>query len=306
MSVDLPTYLAGFGLKATWVTKGRSAVFKNAFTTIEVEADRREVTINGLRVFFGDPVAAYKGTLYLSKTDADLMLGAILRPAALAVQAPAVRVIAIDPGHGGSDPGMVCPPLKINEKTMALDVARRLRSLLETKGYKVVLTRNDDRQLAADKSDDLVKRADIANRAGADLFVSIHFNSVDNAPLVRGTETYLLTRAGQRSTGTIDRDRADEKRLPGNRMDGWNALLGYAVHRRLVDKLDSMDRGLKFARFKVLTMLECPGILIESAYLSNLTEAKKVATPAFRQDIAEALAAGIDAYATQVDTARKR
>jgi N-acetylmuramoyl-L-alanine amidase len=83
---------------------------------------------------------------------------------------------------------------------------------------------------------------------------------------------------------------------PGNRHDPANVLLGYQVHRALLNSLKTSDRGFKRARFAVLRPLKCPGLLVEAAYLSNDTEARRVGTPAYRQQIAEAIAAGIRGY----------
>jgi N-acetylmuramoyl-L-alanine amidase len=92
---------------------------------------------------------------------------------------------------------------------------------------------------------------------------------------------------------------------PGNRYDAWNAVLGFHLHRKLMDRLGVFDRGLKRARFKVLTLVECPGVLLESAYLSNDGEAEKVRTADYRDRLAEAVAEGIRAYGIQLEGARK-
>jgi N-acetylmuramoyl-L-alanine amidase len=85
--------------------------------------------------------------------------------------------------------------------------------------------------------------------------------------------------------------------FPGNRADYANLLLGEQLHRAMINGLKTPDRGYKHARQAVLRMLDCPGVLVECGYLSNDAEARRIATPEFRQQIAEALADGLRNYA---------
>lgn len=296
--IELGPWAARYGLKLTWVEKGKRVRLESAFTQIHLEADRRELLLNDLRVFLGEPIVASGATLWIGVIDARDLLGAILRPAAINVKAPELKVICLDAGHGGNDTGTQNKALKLDEKHLTLDVAQRVKRLLEGQGYKVLMTRTDDRFI------ELEERAAISNRAGADLFVSIHFNSFSQ-PAIKGTETYILTRKTQRSTGGTKRESSDNVGLPGNAMDPWNGLLGYAMHRQLTGKLKTFDRGLKFARFKVLTLVKCPGVLIESGYLSNEAEARKIMTPAYRNEIAAGIVNGITSYATQLAASQK-
>lgn len=299
--VDAADFAARFGLKTQWLVARKKLLLANGRTRIELEADSRDFTLDGLRVFLGTPAVYYRDSLYVSLIDIEKLLTPILDPAGIiSARAPAVRVIAIDPGHGGRDTGTQNHRLRLMEKTFTLDVAFRLEKLLQARGYRVVLTRTADRYVP------LETRSAIANRAGADLFISIHFNSVENDPAVRGTETFALTPQFQYSTNDSRHQGDDDAALPGNKMDPWNALLGYSVHRHLLGALHSYDRGLKRARFKVLTLLNCPGILVESGYLSNTAEGEKINTPAYRADIAQAIANGVDAYAAAVAAAERR
>ncbi len=292
-------FFGRYGLKPEIVEAGKRVRFESPWTKIELEVERREALFNGMRVFLGAPAALHRRTLHLSRIDAERLFAPILRPAAFAEGAPALRTVVLDAGHGGRDTGTQNPRFKLDEKNLTLDVTRRLQGLLEREGYKVVLTRNEDVFV------DLEERAAIANRARADLFVSIHFNAVANAPAVRGTETYIMTPRHHASTQP-ERDKTMIPTLyPGNRYDPWNAVLGFHLHRKLMDKLGVFDRGLKRARFKVLTLVECPGVLLESAYLSNDGEADKVRTVAYRDQLAEAVAEGIRAYGIQLEGARK-
>ena len=296
--VDVPTWAARYGLKSTWIDQGRRLQLSSDYTQMILEADRRELMINEMRIFLGEPLVAHGGALWIGSIDAQNLLGAILRPAGIAGKVPALRVICLDPGHGGNDTGTQNKALKLDEKRLTLDVALRTKKILEGKGYRVVMTRTDDRYV------ELEDRAAIANRYKADLFVSIHFNAFPQ-PGVRGTETFILTRRTQRSTGASKRERSDNVGLPGHAFDPWNAVLGYAMHRQLINKLGSFDRGLKFARFKVLTLLNCPGLLVESGYLSNEAEGRKIASASYRADLATAISNGIEVYSAQLQRARE-
>ena len=299
--VDARMFLSRLGFKAAWIERGKSMRFQSAASRIDLEADNRAIALNGLRVLMGEPAVFRGASFYVSRIDAEKLFLPILSPSSVATPpAPALRVIVIDAGHGGQDTGTQNKPFKMDEKTYTIDVANRLRILLANQGYKVVMTRTDDRFVP------LQQRADIANKAGADLFISIHFNAVSGAPDVHGSETYVMTPQYQRSTGNPTRDPGDNVANPGNRNDPWNALLGYHMHDQVLGKLDSADRGFKRARFAVLRLVNSPGVLVEAGYLSNNDEAKKIATAAYRQAIAEAMAQGVQAYARAITTVKTR
>lgn len=319
--VDIPLRIAGveyldarqfgarYGLKPTASATGNKLTLQSAWTEIVLEADSREASINGLRVFLGDPVRLQRGRLWLSRHDGEKTFLPLLLPGSGQHDVPRLKLIVIDPGHGGRDPGKENHRLKVNEKTLTLDTARRLQRVLETMGYKVQLTRDDDRHLGPDKVSDLQNRALQANRAGADLFISLHYNAVEaGADKVTGVEIYTLTPQHQFSTADADRqDRSGAAAAnPGNAHDHWNMALGYQVHRHLIKDLRAADRGLKRARWAVLRDVACPAILIEAGFLSNDAEARKIATPEYRQKIAVAIADGVQAYGNILAGVRRK
>jgi N-acetylmuramoyl-L-alanine amidase len=175
------------------------------------------------------------------------------------------------------------------EKEFTIDVAFRTKARLEERGFKVVLTRTTDDYVA------LPERPALAGRAGAELFVSIHFNAT-TSPEVRGLESYILTPQFQRSTGSDVLRPDDEVAVPGNVHDAWSAYLGYTLHRTLLADLRLPDRGLKRARFAVLRDLPCPGLLLEGGYLSNPDDAALIASEGYRERLAAAIANGIDVF----------
>jgi N-acetylmuramoyl-L-alanine amidase len=296
--VDVQDIAGRYGLKAVWVTSGRVMQLVDAHgrARLKFEDRNRDFYLDGVRVFMGETTVFNKGSLYVSKIDVIKTLAPLLRPVDHVNQLPGPpKRIVLDPGHGGSDPGKQNLALRLNEKDMTLDVVLRLRTLLEARGYQVLLTRSDDSKLAPAQRTDLERRADVANRAAADLFISVHFNSAQST--VRGTETYVLTPQFQRSTADDKKDDSTDKLLPGNRQDFANVVLGYHLHRTLLADLKTSDRGYKRGRLLVLCFAECPAALVEAAYLSNDAESRKVATPEYRQQIAQAIANGVDDYA---------
>ncbi|MCX6955017.1 MAG: N-acetylmuramoyl-L-alanine amidase [Verrucomicrobia bacterium] len=288
------------GFKGRWDEGKRELTLSSGPRKLVLTADRREVICDDVRIFLGDAVQSRAGKLYVSRTDYERCLVSLLRPDFVTVPVPRLKTIVLDPGHGGGDPGMENRPLRLQEKVLALDVALRLEKLLKAEGYTVVLTRRDDRQLAPSKDADLQRRALIANTSGADLFLSIHFNSLYPDTRVSGTEVYVFTRPGQRSDTSWGFGQADDTErdiAPVNRLDPWTSLLAHALHRETITALKTSDRGHKTKHLGVLRGLKCPGVLIESLFLSNEAEARRAATPAYRQQIAEAMAAGIRSYA---------
>lgn len=287
--VSLHAWAKTIGFEASWIEKEKKLRLKSRLNEIVFEADHREVLLNGTRVFLGEAPQPGKRSLTISPVDRDHLLMPLLAPNKLGPAAP-IRVIVLDAGHGGKDKGTSNGALKLFEKDMALDVVLRLKPLLEARGYQVVLTRSDDTFI------ELGERPANASKAGADLFLSVHFNA--GPPAVNGIETYTVTPQYQRSTASDKLDADDNAAMPGNTWDGWNAVLGYSIHRQLRAALKSFDRGLKRARFVVIRDLAtCPGVLIECGYLSNDEEAKRISAPAYRDQLAAAIASGVDAYA---------
>lgn len=252
---------------------------------IVFEPEARDFEWNGVRLYAGDVVRVFRAGLWMSRIDVSTLLEPLLGSSSRTLQS-SVRTICLDPGHGGKDPGTQNRRLGLMEKVFTLDLGQRLARLLQADGYRVVMTRTDDRFV------DLEDRPVIAKRAKADVFISLHFNATESGT-VAGTEQFILTPRNQRSTSSPAASASDRIELPGHRFNQANARLGYAVHRRIVGDLRRPDRGLRRARFAVLRTLECPGLLVEGAYLSNTEEARLVQRPEFRARLAEALRAGI-------------
>jgi N-acetylmuramoyl-L-alanine amidase len=198
-------------------------------------------------------------------------------------------IIVIDPGHGGESAGTKSVLGNRYEKEFTLDWALRLGALLANKGWQVVFTRTNDTNLS------LSNRVAVADRCQAGLFLSLHFNSSAPDESQSGLETYCLTPTGLPST--VTRGFSDDQSLafPNNLFDIQNLQFASLVHRALLQATGDQDRGVRRARFlSVLRAQQRPAILIEGGYLSNPREARRIADPAYRQKLAEAVAKGLE------------
>jgi len=197
-------------------------------------------------------------------------------------------VLVLDPGHGGENAGTRSVLGPHYEKEFTLDWARRLQALLVASGWQVFLTRSNDSDLA------LSNRVAVATRHKADLFLSLHFNSAAPNEDEAGLETYCLTPAGLPSSLTRGTDDTTAS-LPNNAFDRQNLRLAVDVHRALLQVNGHHDRGVRYARFPgVLRNQQRPAILIEGGYLSNPREARLIADPAYRQQLAQAVARALN------------
>ena len=213
--------------------------------------------------------------------------------------------IVIDPGHGGHDPGAMGKG--VTEAELVLDVALRLEQLLmKQPGVEVILTRRTDAFIA------LPERTAIANREGADLFLSIHANASANAQ-ARGVETYFLNFANNLSAAAVAaRENAASSQLMGelpdfvkaialnNKLDESRDFATY-VQQAMVARLKTSNKalrnlGVKQAPFVVLIGAAMPSVLAEISFVTNPQEAKLLKGNAYRQRIAEALFNAIKKY----------
>jgi N-acetylmuramoyl-L-alanine amidase len=221
--------------------------------------------------------------------------------------------IVIDAGHGGHDPGTMANGLR--ESELVLDVAKRLAALLRKQtDIEVVMTRETDVFI------ELEERTAIANREGADLFLSIHANSARNLQ-ARGVETYFLNFAtNPEAEAVAARENATSSRQMHHLPDIVRAIalnnkinesreFADTIQRAMVQRLSTRnqpaaDRGVKQAPFVVLIGAEMPSVLAEISFLTNRQDAALLKTTAYRQQIAQALFDGIVRYQQSVKKAR--
>ena len=246
---------AGFGMK--WVKTAGTIRLANAYARMDLTVDTRRAEIGGVNIWLSLPVVNRNGTLLLSVVDAGTTIEPILFPQKSDAR---LKTICLDPGHGGKDKGEVDG--RHYEKKYALLLAREVETLLKQEGLQVLLTRD---------SDDFVQLPDrqlMAKRQGADLFVSLHYNSAPEHA-VGGLEVYCETPAGMNSSSEGG-GRGLHPAEPGNAHDGQNALLAYETLNSLITAgVPFEDRGLKRSRFEVLREASMPAILIEGGFMSN-------------------------------------
>jgi N-acetylmuramoyl-L-alanine amidase len=213
--------------------------------------------------------------------------------------------VVIDPGHGGKDPGAIGPS-GVMEKDIVLDIAHRLRALMQREPHwRITMTRDTDVFIP------LEERTAVANAKGANLFVSIHANAAERGELY-GTETYFLDlatdegamRTAARENATSLKQVSDlqlilrDLLLTSKRNE--SSLLAGSVQRALVQApgggKNGRDLGVKHAPFLVLMGAEMPAILVEVAFLSNPAEERRLSDPKYREQAAQALLAGLKDY----------
>lgn len=173
----------------------------------------------------------------------------------------AKTVVVLDPGHGGRDNGARW--YGVSEKTLNLDVAKRVEVLLKKRGISVVMTRRTDTYVSLDY------RAQIANRHAGAVFVSIHFNAHTNRS-IKGIETFYVSSKGKQ--------------------------LAQSVQNRLAKRINTNDRGSKKHHYAVLTRTRGVAALVECGFISNHWENRRCSTSWFRDILAQEIASGIAAY----------
>lgn len=253
--------------------------------SLSLRANQRDFQLAGVQHWFSYPPLFTRQQLWLAKTDVLKILDPVLRSAQFR-KAGVLRTLVLDPGHGGADAGARGTTGR-TEKNLALDLAKRVSAELAPAGLRILFTRT------ADRTTSLESRSEFARQKDADLFVSLHFNAALGS--ARGIETFCLTPAGVSSTARAS-GRGDGDVQRGNRYDAGSLWLAHRVQQSLLRATGAADRGVRHARFQVLRDAPCAAILIESGFLSNPSEEKKLLTPAYRDVLAKAIAEGILAY----------
>jgi N-acetylmuramoyl-L-alanine amidase len=276
-------------LEVHWLKKDETLRITGRSSTISLAVDSSDASFNGINVRLLFPIAKHESVPYISRLDAQRTFAPLLNPPKNE-KGTAVKTICLDPGHGGKEPGFLVHGNM--EKKYTLLLSQELQDQLKKAGFKVILTRTSDSFV------ELPERPQLAKRRGANLFISLHFNSA--TPSVRGAEVYCLTPAGAPSTN--DRgEGADSGFYPGNKFDEKNMFLAWQIQKALARNLEVEDRGVHRARFWVLRDAEMPAILIEGGFMSHPVEGKKIFDPAYRREMARAIVQGVIDYKRAVE-----
>jgi len=254
---------------------------------LEFVRDSREVMINGARCWLCFPLVEQNGKFLVSRTDVAKTIEPQLRPHRVP-NAGKVETVVLDPGHGGHDRGAVCR--YGYEKDFALDVARKLRPLLQAKGLRVIMTREGDYFVP------LEVRAQIANAARNSIFVSIHFNATDRDPNATGFEIFSFTPRGAPSTSDNWLTPTALSMQAGSEVDAQSMALSACIYHSLLGHIPEFDRGIKRARFAVLRLTRVPAVLVEGGFLTERGESQLIAKKDWRSKLAQAIGVGIDSY----------
>lgn len=250
-----------------------------------------ELYINNLKFILSYPVSEHNGQLLISRMDLTKLIEPVMRPSRIK-NATEVETVILDPGHGGHDRG--AQGKWGYESGYTLDVARRARDLLQQQGFKVYMTR--DRNVFIPLED----RVRFANKFPNAIFISIHFNHGQSSTAT-GLETFTLAPRGVPSMMSDGPRMSDLTACPGNVNDAANMALATAAHAAMVGTVGGFDRGIKRARFHVIRNTQIPAVLLECGFLSNISDSRKIASSAYRQVLASAVARAVRNYRDAVN-----
>ncbi|WP_455471603.1 GBS Bsp-like repeat-containing protein [Streptococcus salivarius] len=191
------------------------------------------------------------------------------------------KVVYLDAGHGGYDPG--ASYFGISEKSLTLAIQSRVKAKLEAEGYQVVTTRTSDTYV------DLTDRSRVANASESDIFVSIHINA-SGSSAAQGIETYYYQPYAEYPSRINATYHANSTRL------SMSDTLANAIQSSLINATGAQNQGVKRQTFAVLRETTAPAVLLELGFLSNPQEAARLNTSAYQETLANAIVAGIKRY----------
>ena len=267
---------------------GSKLVLEKSNVRINFLIGKQDVWMNGIKFFFSFPVI-HSGSRYLvHRSDLTKLLDPVMRPHNITRLLARIDTVIIDPGHGGHDSGTVSPHGNGREKDHALSLAKKLSTQLRKRGFKVGLTRSEDKYLT------LQQRVDFANQYPNAVFISLHFNS-GGGGRANGIETFTLSPKGVAHHGRKLKA-SDFQEKPGNNNDAHNIALATAVHSAVIKNTGRRDRGVRRARYSVITGVRHPAILLEGGFLSHRTEGAYIKTSDYQDRLAYSIAEAVVKY----------
>lgn len=266
---------------------GASVVLENPKVEMKLKVGGNECLMNNVKFVLSHNIATQGEKVYVSRIDLAKLIDPVLRPNFIQ-NAGDFRTVVLDPGHGGKDPGATNP--FGTEANYNIRIAGLVKKQLEAKGFKVVMTRDSNIYLS------LQERVNLANAIKENaIYVSIHFNSGGSS--ARGIETFTLSPPGVSHYGS-EWKAADNQSRAGNEHDSANIALATSVHGSILRKLgkNTLDRGIKRARFSVLSGVRHPAILLEGGFMSHRYEARLIENQAYQAALASGIVDAIGRY----------
>jgi N-acetylmuramoyl-L-alanine amidase len=289
VKVDGRDYVTGQSVQlfyrfSTHKVDGNHVWFRNPNLIIKGQVGSQELLVNNIKFVMSYPVLYQGGQALFSRLDLCKLIEPVIRPSYIG-SSEIFDTVVLDAGHGGHDSGS--RGVYGYEKNYALAMVLVVREALIKRGFKVVLTRNNDTFLT------LQSRVALANKTPNSIFISIHFNSGGSA--ASGIETFALTPQGSASSLARGGGFSNSARV-GNQFDSENIALATAVHAQVVHRFKLIDRGIKRARWTVLTGCNRPGILFEGGFVTNARECQLIASEPYRKALAEAIGDAVSNY----------
>ncbi len=280
----------------TMTRNGKSLLMENEKVLIRGEVGSRSAYLNNVHFQLAYPIVSHAGKYLISRIDLSKLIDPVLRPNFIN-NAKSFGTVVLDPGHGGRDRG--ARGHHGYEADYTLRVARMVRAHLRRLGYKVEMTRDSDTYVS------LERRVQIANQFRDAVCISIHFNSAKNSSAT-GIETFCVSPPGVTHYGRSLQAR-DKKAVPGNFVDSASMALATAVHQRSIRRTGNKeDRGIKHARYNVLSGIRIPTVLIEGGFISNPGESRMVHTNDYQQKLALGIAEAVTIYHEAISPQRRR
>ncbi len=313
--LPLISLCASKGINLDYDTFTRAVILSKDGHKINLMVGDSLVLVDGSPQQLKHPVDIYQGSVVVPYRFREQILDVLFKEYRLPQQAiiplTSIRKIVIDAGHGGNDPGAI-GRTGVREKDITLDIAKRLSNLLKSEGLSVVMTRSTDRFIP------LSSRVDIANRSGADLFLSIHANA-NRVKSLSGFEVYYVSPSVDDSQRALSAAKDAVLDLDSScfashslnlKATLWDMIYTYSrsesiglarsICRTINYDLDTRILGIKGGRFYVLKGARMPAVLIETGFLSNYNEERMLKNDYYRQKVAESIVAGIKNYAQDI------
>lgn len=307
--INVSAFCQAKGIKCEYDSFTRTMVLSHDAHKINLMAGQNMVLVDGNVQYLKAPVELREGALAVPYKFKEEILDKWAAKAPLPVLK--IKKIVIDPGHGGNDPGTIGSS-GLREKHVNLDIARRIAALLREKGIEPILTRDHDDFIS------LSRRAEIANNAKPDLFISIHANA-NRVKSLNGLEVYYISPYIDDAARAFNTAQDAAPELEGIYLAAqtqdlkailWDLIhtynralsmqLAQAICKSADHDLDTRIIGVKNANFQVLRNTRMPAVLIEVGFLSNAKEERLLKNNYYRQKIAENITEGILNYAGEI------